>query len=118
MPGTKTRTQRNKEQRRRQVNTYRSQECVTSVDICCQCVVSACSCAFSCLKCTATFSQAEAELKARKQQKEMATSINQLKQLAMQLDVEEEQRAANVLRKQARSAPIGCKHATSAIRRR
>jgi hypothetical protein len=34
----------------------------------------------------------------------MATSINQLKQLASQLDVEEEQRAANVLRKQARSA--------------
>lgn len=62
--------------------------------------------------------QAEAELKARKQQKEMATSINQLKQLASQLDVEEEQRAANVLRKQAGSATTGCKHATSAICRR
>lgn len=44
--------------------------------------------------------QAEAELKARKQQKEMSKSINQLKQLATELDAEEELRAAKALRKQ------------------
>lgn len=46
--------------------------------------------------------QAEAELKARKQQKEAAKSINQLKQLAAELDAEEQTKAAKALRKQVR----------------
>lgn len=47
--------------------------------------------------------QAEAELKARELQKEMTKSINQLKQLATELDTEEELRAAKALRKQVKA---------------
>ena len=54
--------------------------------------------------------QAEAEGKARKQQKEAGKSINQLKQLAAELDAEEQAKAAKLLRKQVRPPPSEQSH--------